>query len=86
MAVEPYMGEFHHQFPAYQSGLRKSDVVIAVNGERPDLVGRPFLVWFRTRFDPGDEVTFTVIGPDRKQRDVVFRASGNRVASSKESD
>lgn len=34
--------------------------IVAVDGQSPDLHGRAFLVWFRLRHEPGDEVTLTL--------------------------
>ena len=44
----------------YRAGLRGSDIVTAVNGVSTNLVGRPFLVWFRQQYDTGDRVTLSV--------------------------
>jgi len=58
--------------PAYAAGLRQGDEIVAVGGEQPDLVGRAFLVWFRLRHDPGDEVVFEVRS-GRGTREVRYR-------------
>lgn len=72
MAVEPFMGT-NTKSAAYLAGVRQSQVVTAVNGESPDLTGRAFLVWFIMRFDPGDEVTYTVAEGPEKRRDIICR-------------
>ena len=74
MAVEPYLGP-KPAGSAYDAGLRGDDVITAVNGQAPDLAGRAFLVWFRTRFDPGDEVTLTVRNPTGEERQVRYRVT-----------
>jgi hypothetical protein len=71
MAIEPYMGP-NTSSAAYQAGLRGNDVVIAVNGVSTNLVGRPFLVWFRQRFEIGDHITLTVKNSQGETRDVGY--------------
>ncbi len=68
LAIEPY----HPRGPAAEAGLRGSDVVIAVNGESPDLTGRAFLVWFRRRFDVGDTIRLTVRDREGNDRTVEY--------------
>lgn len=75
MCIKPY-------FPkgptgaAGDAGLRGSDFVIAVNGENPDVSGRALLVWFRQKFEPGDEIKLTVIDDKGKKREVKYKAPG----------
>jgi serine protease Do len=71
MAVEPYVG--NRKGNLQKAGVPKSAAVVAVDGERPDLAGRPFLVWFRLHHDPGDEVTVTVSEAKGQERDVKYR-------------
>lgn len=59
---------------AGEAGLRGHHVIVAVNGETPRVEGRAFLVWFRLRFEPGDEVRLTVLGDDGAAREVVYAA------------
>ena len=72
MAVEPYFGP-NTTSPAYVAGVRGNDVVTAVGGENPDLVGRAFLVWFNMRYEKGDEVTLTLTDPQGRERTVTYR-------------
>jgi hypothetical protein len=72
LAVEPFFGP-DPTSPAWQAGLRGSDVIVAVDGASPDKAGRAFLVWFRQQHEPGDEATFTVVAADGARRDVVVR-------------
>jgi len=71
MAVEPFFGP-RPSSAAWEAGLRPNDVVVAVDGASPDLLGRAFLVWFRRRFDPGDEVELTVWNRNGGRRSVSF--------------
>jgi hypothetical protein len=43
-----------------------------VEGVDTNLTGRPFLVWFRQRHDPGDRVTLKVLRPDGQQKEVSY--------------
>lgn len=71
LAIRPFMGKAD-QGPARRAGLTNDDVVIAVNGDRPNFSGRAFLVWFRMKFDPGDAVTLTAVDPSGKIREVSY--------------
>jgi hypothetical protein len=76
MAVVPFLPNdenFRKNSAVYQAGLRGSDTIVAVNGQSPNLVGRPWIHWFRMRFEPGDEVKLTVKDQNGVQRDVVYR-------------
>lgn len=59
MSLRPWFGP-DPSGPAYAAGLRGHHEITAVGGERPKLIARPFLVWFRKRYEPGDTVTLTV--------------------------
>jgi S1-C subfamily serine protease len=72
MAVEPFMGP-KPSGPAYATGVRGNDVITAVGGEKPDITGRAFLVWFKMRYERGDEVTITLKDPQGKERTVTYR-------------
>ena len=74
MAVKPHFG-FGKQppGPAQKAGLKANDVIVAVNGESPNLTNREWNAWFRTRFEPGDEVTLSVKNEKGEVRDVTYR-------------
>lgn len=72
MAVEPYLGP-KPAGPAFDAGLRGDDVVTAVGGENPDVAGRGFLVWFKMRYDQGEDVTITLRDPQGQERNVSYR-------------
>ena len=76
MAIRPFFGSGGN-WVARRAGLNSGDVIIAVNGESPNLFGREFLVWFRTRVEPGDEVTLKVRDPKGKERTIVYEATAN---------
>lgn len=67
MSIEPWFGKDPQKFVAHRAGLRPHHTIVAVDGERPDLAGRPFLVWFRSNHDPGDWVTLTVRDEGRER-------------------
>jgi hypothetical protein len=76
MAVAPFLPndeKFRQSSAVYKAGLRGSDTIVAVNGESPNLVGRPWIHWFRMKFEPGDEVRLTVMDQKGQKRDVVYR-------------
>jgi hypothetical protein len=73
LAVRPFMGQ-DNRGPARKAGLRNDDVVVAVNGESLKLEGRAFLVWFRMKFDPGDQVTLTAMDAAGRRREVAYTA------------
>jgi hypothetical protein len=74
MAVKPLVGAPKGTVsPAAAAGLKGDDVIVAVNGESPNLINRPFLAYFRMKFEPGDEVVLTVKGADGEERKVTYR-------------
>ena len=60
MAIEPFFGRHAARCAAHAAGMRGHHVVVAVDGVRKPMAGRQFLAWFRLRYEPGDEVVFTV--------------------------
>jgi C-terminal processing protease CtpA/Prc len=72
IAVEPSKGS-KTTSPAFAAGLRGNDVVTAVGGESPDVAGRGFLVWFKMRYERGDDVSLTVKDPQGRERTVSYR-------------
>ena len=71
VAVEPYFGRGAATSPAHHAGLRQQHVIVAVDGQAPPSAGRGFLVWFRQRYEFGDEVVYTVID-DGTRRDIAM--------------
>ena len=61
MAVSPFFGRRQATSPAFGAGLRPGHVIVAVDGESPNLASRPFLTWFRMQHEPGDDVELTVL-------------------------
>lgn len=59
MLIRPWFGP-RTDDPVYRAGLRQDHAIVAVDGESPNLVGRAFLVWFRLRKEPGDDVELSV--------------------------
>lgn len=75
LCIKPYMPK-GPTGAAGDAGLKASDFVVAVNGEKPDVSGRAFLVWFRQKFEPGDAITLTVVDGSKKRREVKYKAPG----------
>jgi hypothetical protein len=76
MAVTPYFPsdpKWRENSPAWRAGLRGSDTITAVNGQSPNLVGRPWIHWFRMQFEPGDQVTLTVMDQKGAKREITYR-------------
>ena len=57
MAVKPFL---YKEGAAAKAGLKPHHIIVAVNGESPDVSGRAFQWWFRQRFDAGGRVVLTV--------------------------
>jgi hypothetical protein len=53
--------------------LRGGHVIIAVNGESPNLIAREFLAWFTHKFDPGDQVKLSVLDASGEPREVTYQ-------------
>jgi len=75
LAVAPWFGP-HPSSAAWRAGLRAGDAILAVDGIDEERAGRGFLVWFRTRYEPGDEVRFTVTRAPGERREVRVRLDG----------
>ena len=75
MAVRPYFGNKKDAWVARKAGLTDSDVILAVNGQSPNLSGRAFLVWFRGLLEPGDEVVLRVRAAKGGEREVKYKAT-----------
>jgi S1-C subfamily serine protease len=67
MAVKPFIGPLMTKGPAYRAGLRPRHIVVAVDGQSPPLDARAFLVWFRLRHEPRDQVRLTVLDGDQRR-------------------
>ena len=70
MAVRPFLVE---TWVGWKGGLRGDHIITAVNGESPAKTGRAFLVWFRQKHDPGEEIDFTVIDGRGEKGSVRYR-------------
>jgi S1-C subfamily serine protease len=77
MALQPWFNR-DRTYLAQRAGVAGADVIVAVNGESPNLGGRSFLVWFRQKFDPGDKVTLKLKDSKGREREVTYevRATG----------
>jgi membrane-associated protease RseP (regulator of RpoE activity) len=73
LAIKPFLGP-KPTGPAAEAGLKSDDVIFAINGESPSVAARSFMVWFRLKFDPGDEITLKVKDPTGKEREVKYKA------------
>jgi hypothetical protein len=71
-AVRAYMGP-NTRGAARTAGLKNDDLIVAVNGESLTAEGRAFLVWFRMKFDAGDEVALTVRDNAGTERQVSYK-------------
>ena len=74
MAVEAYAPQGNARGSAFEAGLKHGDVIVAVNGESPDLAGRAWAVWFKMKYEPGDRITLTVQEAAGRRREVTFVA------------
>jgi hypothetical protein len=72
LAIRPYMGK-DQPSRARDAGLHNDDLVIAVNGQSIPHDGRAFLVWFRMKFNPGDEVTLSTLSAGVRKRDINYK-------------
>ena len=72
MAVRPWFGPKEPQGLAVDAGLRGNDVIVAVDGESPNVWARGFLVWFRRSHEPGDDVELTVVNPAGERRSIRY--------------
>lgn len=75
LAVRPWFGPKGAHGLAAKAGLRGNDVIVAVNGQSPNVAARPFMVWFRLNFDPDDEVTLTVVNAEGRRRELIYRVN-----------
>lgn len=77
MAVKPWFGP-DPTGPAWGAGLRGEHMITAVDGDRPDLVARAFLVWFRRARDPGDRVELTVRNRNGAETRIAYQLPGRQ--------
>ena len=69
MGVKPFI---YKDSVATKAGLRASHMITAVNGQSPNVVGRSFEWWFRSTFNPGDEISLTVLEAPGKSKEIKF--------------
>lgn len=77
MCVKPFFPD-GPSGAAGDAGLKAGDFITAVNGDDRDVSGRAFVVFFKLKFEPGDDVVLTVVGSDGKQREVKYKAPGRK--------
>ena len=71
MAVSPWFGP-NPKGAAYQAGLRPQHTVIRVNQYSEEKYGRAFNYWFRMQFEPGDNISLTVINQNGKKEIIEY--------------
>ena len=76
MAIEPFMGRNTNN-PPYVAGIRGRHIITGVDGQSANLNGRAFLIWFRQKYEPGDQPTFDIIDDKGNARRVSYRLPVN---------
>jgi len=69
MHVKPFI--YKNSAPT-AAGLKGSHMITAVNGQSPNVWARNFEWWFRSNFNPGDEITLTVQETPGKSMEIKF--------------
>ena len=69
MGVKPFI---YKGSVATQAGLKGNHMIVAVNGQSPNVVGRSFEWWFRSNFNPGDEIVLSVQEKPGEKREIKF--------------
>jgi serine protease Do len=69
MHVKPYI---YKEAAPTKAGLKGNHMIIAVNGQSPNVVGRSFEWWFRSNFNPGDEIVLTVQETPGQKKEIKF--------------
>jgi len=69
MHVKPFI--YKDSAPT-KAGLKANQMITAVNGQSPNVAGRGFEWWFRSNFNPGDEITLTVQEAPGKSKEINF--------------
>lgn len=62
LSVRPWMGNKPAERPVFQTGLRPTMEIIAINGMDKDTETRQLIAWFRLNHKAGDTVTYRVKG------------------------
>lgn len=62
LSIKPWMGRPPNDKPIYETGLRPTMEIIAINDMKDDMETRELITWFRLNHQPGDEVVYTVKG------------------------
>ena len=69
MGVKPFI---YKDSVATKAGLKGNHMITAVNGQSPNVVGRSFEWWFRSNFNPGDEIVLSVQEEPGKSKEIRF--------------
>jgi hypothetical protein len=70
MGVKPFI---YRDSNATIAGLKANHMIIAVNGQSPNVKGRSFEWWFRTNFNPGDTITLTVQESPGQSKEITYQ-------------
>ena len=69
MGVKPFI---YKDSVATKGGLKGNQMIVAVNGQSPNVVGRSFEWWFRSNFNPGDEIVLSVQEEPGKSKEIRY--------------
>ena len=62
LSIRPWMGPKPKERPVFDTGLRPSMEIIAIDDMAEDLEARELITWFRLNHKPGDVVTYRIKG------------------------
>jgi len=69
MGVKPFI---YKDSIATKAGLKGNHMITAVNGQSPNMAGRSFEWWFRSSFNPGDEIVLSVQETPGQKKEIKF--------------